>query len=116
MSSLAGKILAMQRHSDWDGEKAKAITFATCKAARRFSECIDSRHLPSPILVSPSPMGVIGFLWESKNARLSIQVRSLAAGGLFVRWSDGLSRESIKCDIEKALEVLKDFSKVSQGR
>src|SRR5947209_243823 len=71
------RLLSLRRRHNWDGEGAKAVTAAACRAALRFIEAARCRRpdlpLPRP---APSVLGAVSLYWKNESRHLVASISS----------------------------------------
>jgi len=81
------RLLSLRRRPNWDGEGAKAVTAAACRAAVKFMEASRLRDpdlpLPRP---APSVRGAVSLYWRNKDEHLVASISSDDLGSVSLHW------------------------------
>ena len=81
------RLLSLRRRHNWDGEGAKAVTAAACRAALKFIEAARCRQpdvpLPRP---APSVKGAISLYWKNESEHLVASISSDDPATVALHW------------------------------
>jgi len=81
------RLLSLRRRHNWDGEGAKAVTVAACRAALKFIEAARCRQpdlpLPRP---APSVLGAVALYWKNEREHLVASISSDDPATVSLHW------------------------------